>query len=112
MNKYGLMIDYEFCTGCHTCEVACKMEHKLGVGKWGIKISEEKPWKVDDDKWELKFVPIPTQLCDMCESRVSQGKLPACVHNCCAHVMHFGTPEELLAKSNEIGRKTVLFLQP
>ena len=23
-NEYGLLIDYEFCTGCHTCEVACK----------------------------------------------------------------------------------------
>ena len=27
--KYGLLIDYEFCTNCHTCEVACKKTHDL-----------------------------------------------------------------------------------
>ncbi|MFC1640021.1 4Fe-4S binding protein [Gemmatimonadota bacterium] len=21
--EYGLLIDYEYCTGCHACEVAC-----------------------------------------------------------------------------------------
>ena len=22
--KYGLLIDYTWCTGCHSCEMACK----------------------------------------------------------------------------------------
>ena len=22
--RNGLLIDYEFCTGCHSCEVACR----------------------------------------------------------------------------------------
>jgi len=21
--EFGLLIDYEYCTGCHTCQVAC-----------------------------------------------------------------------------------------
>ena len=25
MAQQGLLIDYEFCTGCHTCEMACKV---------------------------------------------------------------------------------------
>lgn len=24
--SYGLLIDYDYCTGCHSCETACKME--------------------------------------------------------------------------------------
>ena len=24
--KYGLLIDYTWCTGCHSCEIACKVE--------------------------------------------------------------------------------------
>ena len=28
MRKY-LAVDYEFCTGCHTCEIACQQEHGL-----------------------------------------------------------------------------------
>ena len=27
--EYGLLIDYEYCSGCHACETACKMEHDL-----------------------------------------------------------------------------------
>ena len=40
-SKYGMLIDYEFCTGCKTCIVACKQEynHKAGsVG--GIEVHE------------------------------------------------------------------------
>ena len=33
MAREGLLIDYEFCTGCHTCEIACQMEHGFPVGK-------------------------------------------------------------------------------
>jgi len=44
MARNGLLIDYEYCTGCHTCEVACKQELDLPVGKWGIKLLEDGPW--------------------------------------------------------------------
>ena len=27
--RYGLLIDLERCTGCHTCAMACKMENSL-----------------------------------------------------------------------------------
>ena len=32
MPKYGLLIDYEFCVGCHACEIACKQEHNRPRG--------------------------------------------------------------------------------
>ena len=31
-NNYGLFINYEYCTGCHTCEVACKKALGLPEG--------------------------------------------------------------------------------
>lgn len=34
--EYGLLVQYEFCTGCHTCEIACKKHHDLPEGQWGI----------------------------------------------------------------------------
>lgn len=35
MTAYGIMVDYEYCTGCHACEVACKQEYKRPAGKKG-----------------------------------------------------------------------------
>ncbi|NTU89323.1 MAG: oxidoreductase [Actinobacteria bacterium] len=110
MGTYGLMIDYEFCTGCHSCEVACKQRLGLPVGQWGIKLIEDKPWQIDEDTWEYKWLPVPTQLCDMCEDRIEKGKLPTCVLHCCSHVIEYGTVDELAVKMKGKGSKAVLFL--
>jgi Fe-S-cluster-containing dehydrogenase component len=108
MARNGLLIDYEYCTGCHTCEVACKQELDLPVGKWGIKLLEDSPWQVAPDKWEYNFIPLPTELCNLCGARVAQGKKPACVQHCQASVMEYGEVEEL-AKKMGSKRKMVLF---
>ena len=109
MPTYGILIDYEFCSNCHTCEVICKMELGLPEGKWGIKVFEVGPWQVEGDKWQLTYVPVPTDLCDLCADRTAQGKLPSCVHNCYTGVMEYGTIDEL---AKRMGRKArqVLFV--
>lgn len=106
--RKALLIDYEFCTGCHSCETACKMELGLPLGQYGIKIAEDGPRKLENGKWELNYIPIPTSLCDLCEKRVGEGKLPTCVHHCQAGCMHYGTVDEMsaLMKRKE---KTVMF---
>lgn len=108
MSHNALLIDYEFCTGCHSCEVACKQELGLPVGKWGIKLTQVGPWQVSADRWEYNYIPIPTGLCDLCGARVAEGKKPACVHHCQAQVMEYGPVEELAAKMVTKG-KMVLF---
>lgn len=107
MSRNGLLIDYEFCTGCHTCEMACKVELGLPKGKWGIQVAQIGPWQIDDDRWEYEFVPIPTELCNLCEDRVAAGKLPTCIHHCQAGVMEYGPVEELAKKMTK--QKMVLF---
>ena len=109
MAKKGLMIDYLLCTGCHSCEVSCKLEKKLPTGEFGIKLAEDKPWQIDDDTWEYKWIPVPTQLCDLCEDRTAEGKVPSCVLHCCSHCMHYGEIEDLAKEMSELDRKAVLF---
>ncbi len=100
MPKYALLIDYTYCTGCHTCEVVCKEEHDLGVGKWGIRLYQDGPWKKSDEgdqgrDFNFNYVPVPTDLCDLCVSRLERHREPACVHNCLGDCMRFGTVEEM-----------------
>lgn len=106
--RYGLLINYDYCTGCHTCETACKVEQKLTVGQWGIKLAQDGPRKLATGKWEYSYVPIPTSLCNLCDDLVKQGKFPTCVQHCQADVMTYGPVSELVKKMAE-KPKMVLF---
>lgn len=98
MTKYGILIDYEWCTGCHSCEFACQMEHHYPVGQTGILVNEIGPWKIGEDVWQLSYFPVPTDQCDLCSDRVEQGKIPTCVSHCQALCMEYGKLEELSGK--------------
>ena len=80
----GLLIDYNFCTGCHSCEMACKAEHGFD--------------QLPDGSWEYNFIPTPTDRCDLCAERVEEGRLPTCVHHCQGLCMYFGPVEDLARK--------------
>jgi len=94
MPKKALMIDYEYCSGCHSCEVACKQEHNYPVGKGGIRMNEIIT-ELPDGKLRIDYLPFPTAYCDLCANRVSKGEQPACVKHCQAQVMYYGTVTEL-----------------
>ena len=95
MGKMGLFINYDMCFGCRSCEMACSQEKKLEAGDFGIKIEQYGPHKNCQGKWELRYLPVPTLLCDLCAARVETGKLPACVHHCQAECMEYGSIEDL-----------------
>jgi anaerobic dimethyl sulfoxide reductase subunit B (iron-sulfur subunit) len=110
MTQQGLLIDYKFCTGCLTCEIACQMEHSLPLGQWGIKVAEVGPWKIADEKWQYSYVPVPTDQCDLCVARLIKGKKPTCVHHCQAAVIKHG-PVGVLAKEMEGKTGMALFVR-
>ena len=110
MARNGLLIDYEYCTGCKSCEVACRNERKIPLGKWGIKVNEVGPFNVSGDKWEWDYVPVPTDLCDLCGARVAKGEQPSCVLHCLGKVMEYGPVEELAEKAAAKDKKIAIFI--
>jgi Fe-S-cluster-containing dehydrogenase component len=104
--EYGLLIDYEYCTGCHTCEIACSQEYGWPAGMSGMKVIEiVEP--LPNDKAYLAYVPFPTELCVLCAARTRKGLDPACVQHCMAACMEFGRVEDL---AKEVGRKPRMVL--
>ncbi len=101
MARYGLLIEYGYCTGCHSCEVACQAENNLPIGQWGIKIAEIGPWQISEEKWQYSYVAIPTDQCTLCEPRVEEGKMPSCVQHCQANVIKFGKVDDLAQELND-----------
>ncbi len=106
-NDYGLLINYEYCTGCHSCEVSCQMEHDLPVDRWGIKIFEVGPWQIGPDKYQFDYIPVPTDQCDLCAERTAKGKKPLCVKHCQALVMQYGKVDELMRDFSEKSKYTI-----
>jgi len=112
MARYGILIDYQYCTGCYSCEVACQAEHELELGQWGVKVLQHGPWPIKGtDQYVHDFIPAFTWICDMCADRVSKGKLPSCVHHCQASCMKYGPVEEL-AKDLEQKPWQLLWVPP
>lgn len=71
MSRLALMIDLERCTGCKSCEVACKAEHGLGPGERRNRVL----WLGGKDAAgapALDFLKLACQQCDR----------PACLRAC------------------------------
>ena len=96
MSEYGLLIDYEYCTNCHSCEVACEETHDFPPEARGIRVFEDGPFEYADGKWNWNYIPVPSDRCDLCARRVMNHQQPACVHHCLAQVMQFGRIDDLV----------------
>ena len=109
MAKYGLLIDYDYCTGCHSCEVACQQEHDFPAGKNGIIVTEYE-YETLAGKIRIDNLPFITDLCDLCISRHKDGEAPACVKHCQAMCMEFGLLKDLVKKME--GRPKMVLYTP
>lgn len=66
--RLALLIDLERCTGCKSCEAACKQEHRLGPGEYRNKVV----WASGIEEAGLAFLTLTCQHCER----------PACLRAC------------------------------
>ena len=100
MAKYGLLIDYQWCTGCHSCEIACQMEHKMPVGKSGILVHDMGHWPIEEggDEWQLGYLP-PRRRCATAAGAPRARQGPDLRAHCQAQCMDFGPIDEMAEKA-------------
>ena len=55
--EHGLLIDYEYCTGCYSCQVACCQEYGWEAGMSGMQVFESVQ-KLPNDKAYVSFLPF------------------------------------------------------
>ncbi|MDV7341495.1 molybdopterin-dependent oxidoreductase [Terasakiella sp. A23] len=68
MNRISLMIDLERCTGCKSCEAACKQTNRLGPQEYRNRVM----WLGDPNVPSLDFLTVTCQQCER----------PACLRAC------------------------------
>ena len=105
-SEYGLLIDYEYCTGCYTCQIACCQEYGWEAGMSGMNVIEQVQ-KLPKGKAYLTYFTFPTELCILCAPRTKKGLQPACVQHCMANCMKYGRVEDL---AKEMGKKPRMVL--
>ena len=104
MARKGLFVNYQWCTGCHSCELACQMGKELPADQFGIKVGQLGPWEYEPGKWEYEFLPAITDQCDLCAERLAKGKLPSCVQHCqanCLQILDVDKASELLVDTKK-----------
>ena len=107
--EYGMLINYGYCTGCHSCEISCRKLHDLPLDEWGIKVLQIGPVK-QDGAWQWDFLPVLSRNCDLCEGRRVEGKKPLCELHCLAHVIEVLPVAEMSDRMRELeGSKTVCY---
>lgn len=107
MAVQGILVDYEFCSGCQACMMACQVEHDLPAGREGVVVQTVGPWAIDKDNdvYQFDYMPAFTDECCLCAGRVEAGKLPTCVKHCLAAVMQYGEVEELAKQLGNKGKQ-------
>jgi Fe-S-cluster-containing dehydrogenase component len=106
--KYGMLIDYEYCTGCKTCEIACRQEYQRPAEKLeGVQVHEFKH-TLSNGRLYITNMPFFTKACIFCAGRVKQGLEPACAQHCMANVLKFGEIDELQGQLPE-KRKAIIW---
>jgi formate dehydrogenase iron-sulfur subunit len=68
------------CMGCRYCMVSCPF---------------------DIPKFEYHNANPKIEKCNMCYGRLTEGKIPACVENCPAEALKFGTRRELIKEARK-----------
>ena len=104
--KHGLLIDYEYCTGCFACQVACAQEYKWPAGISGMRVMEVVQ-QLPKDRAYLAYLPFPTELCVLCAGRTRKGLQPTCVQHCMASCIKYGPIEDL---AREMAKKPRMVL--
>lgn len=110
MSNVGLLINYQWCSGCQSCEIACRNEHGWPLDKWGIKVEDLGPLEMEPRKMEFDHVPLTTSYCDMCEDRINAGGIPSCALHCLSGIIEWGPIEDLVKRMPELGNKCYLCL--
>jgi len=105
----ALLIDRAWCTGCQSCEIACRNEHGWDLDTYGIRVEQLGPAKMSGQEiWD--YIPVISSFCDMCEDRVANGGIPTCALHCLANVIHYGEPEELARMAAEKGMQRPIIM--
>lgn len=96
MTKQAILVDYYYCSGCHSCEIACAVSHNLPNDQAGVVLTHVGPFEASDGTWVEDFIPHFTKNCNLCQDgEAAHDGVPMCAHHCQSNGIVIGGVEEL-----------------
>ena len=96
MSDMAILVHYDYCTGCKSCELSCKNEKGYAQPPYGVTVLENGPHQLANGKWEWDYLPTFNGNCDLCAERMGAGDVPPCVLHCLAKCLEIGPAEEMV----------------
>ena len=94
--KKAILVDYHYCTGCHTCEIACAVSHDLPNEQAGVVLNHIGLWESARGPWQDDYLPFWTKSCDLCQNgQAAHDGAPMCAHHCQAQCIKMGEVDQL-----------------
>ena len=115
MNEKTILVDLQRCIGCWTCSLACKVGNSLPDEEFWLTVRTEGSGEGIDRPagiWpnlHMSWIPIWSQSCVKCPSRVAKGDKPYCVNACPCSALTIG--DEAAAKKDELREKGFRFFK-
>ena len=86
MNEKTILVDLQRCIGCWTCSLACKVGNNLPDEEFWLTVRTQGSGEGIDrpaGTWpnlHMSWIPIWSQSCVKCPSRIAKGDKPYCVN--------------------------------
>ena len=110
MSDYALLIDYKYCTGCHVCEVSCRKEHDIPLGRMGHQAQRDGP-REDARRMAVGLRARAVRSVRFVRgARCRRARSRPCVHHCLAQCMELVPVEELSSAMAAHGKKVTCYI--
>ena len=115
INEKTILVDLQRCIGCWTCSRACKVGNNLPDEEFWLTVRTQGSGEGIDrpaGTWpnlHMSWIPIWSQSCVKCPSRIAKGDKPYCVNACPCDALTIG--EAATAKKEELRDRGFRFFE-
>lgn len=100
----GMLLDLDMCTGCYTCQTACRETNHYGYDEQWMQVIRRNPYFVDG---KLRMYHLVAPSLDKCGPCYRANPDPLCAKVCSSAALFVGPVDELAPMMK--GRHAALF---
>ncbi len=101
----GMLLDYEMCSGCYTCQTACRETNHYGYDEQWMQVIRRDPYFVDG---KLRMYHLVAPSLDKCAQCYENDPDTLCTKTCSSAALFVGPVDELISEMQ--GRNAALFV--